>query len=60
MTQKIEMRALMSLKAVEGRDAVKRGDPFAVQTAQEARDLERMGQAERVKSTSEPRKAAKA
>ncbi len=48
MTQKIEMRALMSIKAIPGRDAVKRGDTFTARDAQEVRDLVRMGQAEKV------------
>lgn len=43
----IKMKALMSLKATETRKAQKRGASFSVDSEQEARDLERMKQAER-------------
>lgn len=49
MTDKIKMRALMALPATKGREPQRRGAEFSARDAQEARDLERMGQAERVR-----------
>tara|TARA_R110002020_G_scaffold474099_2_gene704504 strand:- start:6868 stop:7047 length:180 start_codon:yes stop_codon:yes gene_type:complete len=50
MSDKLKMKALMSLPASGDRKAIKRGASFDAMNEQEARDLVRMGQAERVKS----------
>jgi hypothetical protein len=47
MSDKPKMKALMSLPASGDRKAIKRGTPFNAVSEQEARDLVRMGQAER-------------
>lgn len=49
MSSKVKMKALMSLPVKGERKAIKRGEPFDADSDQEARDLVRMGQAERVK-----------
>lgn len=48
MSDKLKMKALMSLPASGDRKAIKRGASFDAVSEQEARDLVRMGQAERV------------
>lgn len=57
MTATIKMRALMSVKATVGRKAAKRGAIFEARDEQDARDLVRMEQAERVKGTAQDNKA---
>ncbi len=47
MSDDLKMRALMSLPARGGRKAIERGGEFEATNAQEVRDLEQMGRAER-------------
>ena len=47
--EKVKLKALMSLPARAGREALKRGATFEADP-QEARDLVRMGQAEMIKT----------
>lgn len=46
----LKMKALMSIAAVDGRETVKRGEPFDALDDDEARRLENLGRAERVKA----------
>jgi hypothetical protein len=50
MSDKPKMKALMSLPASGDRKAIKRGTSFDAASEQEARDMMRMKQVERVKS----------
>lgn len=59
MSDTLKMKALMSLPKSGDRKAVKRGESFDAASEQEARDLVRMGQAERAKPAAAPGAATK-